>query len=663
MKSSERVQDSSDDEGDVSRVRRALAYPARKGKSKAQPGIDYTSPLRQAARVAKKTPAEDGFEDGSDPASDNDASYRIAQSFHTGTPSSHAVDTNDALDSSDNRPAKRSKVTGKRISVRLVGAAGVGKIKTGAFDPEELFKLDKFRDDFCREHAITVQTFNSMMEDTSKAGAGHKWPWDRYVSKRALTDDYYNLLPGRDKKSLRRYKDRSFTNLEQNAPWTMDDDEMLMEMVKEKGNKWKAIGQEIGRTEDAVHQRYKHKLRHGEKAKTGTWTNEEIEALESAIMFCKSKAGNAASGNEQEVFWTEVSDRMGGTRTAQQCSRHWRRVQRGGERPIRYAFASTVTPKVRRTTNLKKKPASGKTSVKSGKTGTEEKPTSRRPVKRLDFGGNDSDDPIEDEGPMEQFASVKLGADVGRQLENVPKIQGETLPMQTEVALEVPPIHPQELDFDDAWAQQEAWQKEQERKLAKEKAKRTQKGGKRKKTTARLPTQPTSSVVENRTHPQPQQAVEQQDRSEVQEALEQDPIASDGTDTQDEAVIDKDVEMKDNASTSSDEERGVSASVVVEEEQDEAEESKDEEGSGSDDDEEETGSEEVSGSEVEEDSNDSMVKATRVDYARSREGKDARSDFTDSIKKFAAKMKKTSQHATWGRKATSDNGEDDDEDE
>ena len=999
FKSSERIQDSSDDEGDQSRVRRTLAYSDRKGKGKAQPGINYTWPPKQAARVTKRTPAEDGSEDGSDPASDNDASYRTAQSFHTETPNSNAVDIDDALDSSDSRPEKRSKVTGRRISVRRVGTAAVGRGKTGAFDSEEVSELDKFRDDFCIEHAITVQTFNSMMEDTSKGRSGHKWPWDRYISKRALIDDYYNVLPSRDKRSLRRYKDRWFTNLEQKAAWTNDDDEMLMEMVKEKGTKWKAIGQELGRTDDAVHQRYKHKLRHGDKAQTGTWTNEEIEALESAIEFCKSKAGTEASGNELEVNWTEVSDRMGGTRTAQQCARHWRRVQKEGERPIRYAYASTTTPKTRPPKKPKKNSASGKASVRPGKTGTEESSKSKNPVKPLDIGGDDSDDPIEDEGPVGLFASAtipkgvkktsqesidttqdtsrvldqasdqdqppaqeahypesergeayqgsdtlgeengmsqhadddaqdgdeaqdeeddddeQVEADIGRQLGLVPKNQEEALPIQTEVAVEVPPDQPQEPDFDDAWAQQEAWQREQEGKLVKGKAERIQKEGKRKKTTAGNPTQPTSSVVETASPPQPQQAVEQQDRTELQEALwrglsagdrddmkadqpyqsaavskrasrhghksappprrEQTTEATQGdwqdwndsdeaisvvdrpvtpspdeanpesgqpglrynqesqTDrgapgrptpclkcksmhrkcdqgkpcrgcqmrkteckypayeviqngsskggrtvmsdnppciscsdkkkgcgkekpscldcqkrnirceypaikrallhetpgkvtnltqafattqapmsalraqqsqrmeivatqsdrpspniglkmhpelsqgllqsqtlggpqytpvTQDKADVDEIDVVEDNASTSSDEKRGVSDVVVVEE-QDEAIESHDEEESGSDDEKEDTGSEEVSGSDAEEDSNDSMVKATRVDYARSRVGKDARSEFTKSIKNFADKQKKTSQRTTWGRKAPSDSDEDDDEDE
>ncbi|KAK5193761.1 hypothetical protein LTR72_005835 [Exophiala xenobiotica] len=210
--------------------------------------------------------------------------------------------------------AKHEKDTGHGKGNGLQGL-------TGPFSEREVQKLENWRDTFCEDHSITTEQFNDMMTDTLKRQKGDHWNW-RFISKRDFLNEYYDILPDRNRRSMNRYRERNFQNLGGSKDWTAQDDEELLRLYKQLGPKWTEIGQRMMRTFDAVAQRWRHKLRHGHNEK-GEWTAEEKAKFSKAIEEVRRLSGVAADSEGWHIPWNKVSEKVG-TRSAIQCSNHYR---------------------------------------------------------------------------------------------------------------------------------------------------------------------------------------------------------------------------------------------------------------------------------------------------------------------------------------------------
>jgi hypothetical protein len=194
--------------------------------------------------------------------------------------------------------------------------------RTGPFSETEKQKLQQFKMSYCDTHGIDETVFRQMMTDSSRPG----WVWPG-VTKLAFRHQYFNVLPERTHKSMLRYKERYFQNLDHNKEWTKEDDKLLLDLVSELGPKWIEIGLRLNRTQDSVTQRYKKKLKNGDAAQSGRWSDHENDALAKAVREVKIELGlDGITDADDGVPWFEVSKRIGGIRTAQQCSEHWHRV-------------------------------------------------------------------------------------------------------------------------------------------------------------------------------------------------------------------------------------------------------------------------------------------------------------------------------------------------
>lgn len=191
----------------------------------------------------------------------------------------------------------------------------------GRFSEEEVQTLLAWRDSFCHEYQVTHTDFNNIMTaslTTEKA----KWPLS-YLTKREFMQQYYDQLPHRNRRAMLRFRERHFQNVEQ-GPWTHEDDKELQDLVHQLGPKWVEIGQMVGRTQDFVSQRWRHKLNYGQETLRGEWSPEEVTTLEKEIEAIAEAKGTTADDENLVIPWNVVSQRIGNGRTAQQCSNKWR---------------------------------------------------------------------------------------------------------------------------------------------------------------------------------------------------------------------------------------------------------------------------------------------------------------------------------------------------
>ena len=386
-------------EGPQRKKSRKEAYTTPKGKKRAEPGVEYstpakdtvangddgpeadaetseadaseaedTSPANIATSVAKRTFPEQAEED--DPDSDFDVTRAPESEDETapqGKPTRPAPRIKEARQSSGVRRSEPQNPADRVECVRChrmlasekalrkhqkKPSSHVGLLKchgcteeffavaalarhqkdtghgkgnglqgnVGAFSEKEVNKLNRWRDQFCEYHNISEYEFNDMMTQTLERGKGASWSW-AFVTKAAFLKDYISVLPNRNKRSMLRYRERNFQNLEGMKNWTTEDDLELIRLQKELGSKYTEIARRLGRTADAVSQRWRHKLQYGE-VETGEWSKAECAKFGKVLSKIRARE-DGDDIQDQSIPWNKVSEMMG-TRSAQQCSNHYR---------------------------------------------------------------------------------------------------------------------------------------------------------------------------------------------------------------------------------------------------------------------------------------------------------------------------------------------------
>lgn len=200
----------------------------------------------------------------------------------------------------------------------------------GFFTEKEKGRLSQFKQRFCSEYGVSEFDFNTLMTLLGRRD-GKEWP-NPDVKKAELREMFYNVLPDRSTKSMNRYRERNFQNVEQDTEWTEEQIQELRDLVMEKGHRWVEIAELLGRTQDSVYQKWKNRIRQGDAQRFDHWEEDERAALISAVRECKLAAGLPTDfSSDDQVNWTSVSDRLGLRRNAQQCSTFWKRVYRPRE--------------------------------------------------------------------------------------------------------------------------------------------------------------------------------------------------------------------------------------------------------------------------------------------------------------------------------------------
>jgi transposase-like protein len=148
-------------------------------------------------------------------------------------------------------------------------------------------------------------------------------------------------LPNRTIKAVAAAGLRLFHPDAHRGRWTPEEDDRLLDMVQERGNKWSEIAPVLGRTPDACRDRWKEVKLGAEKAK-GPWTVEEEQRLKEAVEdylqtrkeIEERETGSIGSGSTRspasfsrrhvrdDVDWDVISRRVK-TRSGLQCLLKW----------------------------------------------------------------------------------------------------------------------------------------------------------------------------------------------------------------------------------------------------------------------------------------------------------------------------------------------------
>lgn len=227
-----------------------------------------------------------------------------------------------------NNRSKPKKLRGSR-------PGGKDNLKVGFFTPDEVEKVENFKIYWSNMHGIGHTTFNQMIQHSEREGADWPGPPDA-PSKHELWTDVYAVLPDRDRRSLYRFARRHFQIPGQKAhEWTKEQDEELVELMKQHPAKYALIGKMLGRSDDDVTQRWKNRLQHREKMNHGNWNLVETLGFMTSLQdffeahkeISPATAGKDIYEMDQKVIpWGSVSDSIGNSRSRQQCADKWRKI-------------------------------------------------------------------------------------------------------------------------------------------------------------------------------------------------------------------------------------------------------------------------------------------------------------------------------------------------
>ncbi|KAL3468533.1 hypothetical protein BJX64DRAFT_246176 [Aspergillus heterothallicus] len=284
---------------------------------------------------------------------------RLVDSLHKKSASQHNGSTQPDASKAQNKPSKKRKSQGsqvepqtpkKKVAQRDAGLSKFSVLATpdalelsarfrpkptakgavGQFEPTEVEALESFKLDFCNLNNCSTMTFDQMVQHgRQEIFPGHQW-----ISKKAFWKSAFDVLPSRDKRSVLRFMKRHFQASDQKAHvWTEDQDAELVALVEQHGTKFAFIAEIIGRSSDDVVQRWKNRLEHRDRMKTGPWSKDELKALQDALTVAwrRSKEQGLDVGesfydmDESFISWGQVSKSMGHIRSRQQCADKWRR--------------------------------------------------------------------------------------------------------------------------------------------------------------------------------------------------------------------------------------------------------------------------------------------------------------------------------------------------
>src|SRR5699024_6686692 len=137
---------------------------------------------------------------------------------------------------------------------------------------------------FCKQYSITSSKFNEIIQVCTQNNVRFRLPGNTVITKQTFWSSLQALFPHRPHVSLSRFMRRVYLVSEQKPHhWTAEQEDELKALIEAKGTKWTEIGRILGRSADDVTQRWKNRVEHRDKQRSGPWKPDECEKLEGII--------------------------------------------------------------------------------------------------------------------------------------------------------------------------------------------------------------------------------------------------------------------------------------------------------------------------------------------------------------------------------------------
>ncbi|RHZ68289.1 MYB DNA-binding domain protein [Aspergillus thermomutatus] len=238
-------------------------------------------------------------------------------------------------------PSLADSSTDQKDSTDTSAARGPRKGKKdkmiGFFAASEVSALETFKLEFCNEHGISSERFDRMVQHVDRR-KDSGWPCDESIIKKPdFWQQIYDVLPGRDRRSVYRFMRRHFQDSSQKPHhWTHEQDDELIDLVGRYGPKFAHIAKILGRVEDDVVQRWKNRLEHRSTMRRGAWSEEEARGLLNALQASWNNLKKDGQDVGRDIYemdeglvsWGQVSNKLQNCRSRQQCADKWRKIRR-----------------------------------------------------------------------------------------------------------------------------------------------------------------------------------------------------------------------------------------------------------------------------------------------------------------------------------------------
>ncbi|KAI9837855.1 MAG: hypothetical protein M1819_006789 [Sarea resinae] len=230
----------------------------------------------------------------------------------------------DNLDQNQKRVRKSGGPSTPASRIMSTPSSQTRSANGGPFTDLEIELLTRFLEGYRDEHGISQFDLNEKIQETGRSTGSKDEFWNEVAA----------VLPYRTRQSIYKVCRRRFHNFGKRGKWTAEEDEMLRVAQEQKPNKWKAIGEMIGRMPEDCRDRWRNYLKCGENMNKDVWTQHEEDMLKDAVNDChkrmresKANEGNKDVDEEENMInWAVVSEKMGGMRSRLQCLYKWKKL-------------------------------------------------------------------------------------------------------------------------------------------------------------------------------------------------------------------------------------------------------------------------------------------------------------------------------------------------
>ncbi|KAI9497968.1 Myb-like DNA-binding domain-containing protein [Zychaea mexicana] len=206
--------------------------------------------------------------------------------------------------------------------------SGEWKVKMGRFTIEELIKLEKRIKKIGRRENLTLEQLReTILAENFKANSKF---WHRIVK----------VFPDRSLTQIYNHTKECYHVDAYKVQWTKEEDEKLLELVKQYDNHFSKIAKEMDRTRKACHDRYRT-LKNKSTRRRG-WTKDEMEKLDKAVKEYTQKHG-------KDISWEYIAKTyFDGERNQLQIRKKWDSMQHTSHEAHEPSAADVVIVRTRK---------------------------------------------------------------------------------------------------------------------------------------------------------------------------------------------------------------------------------------------------------------------------------------------------------------------------